>query len=230
MTQETHLSSLQRLRAKLRSSSLDSLLYSLSWRLPKWLFRYTHAILVAAHDLDVVPPDSEIFRFRMAVPSDAENFKLLGVGAETVRKRLSQDIHCGVAVRGDGMICSMVWASTGRLYLEGVGVILETDPEGVYVYNSFTLAELRGHSLYRGCSSAVCDYYKKDGRTVRYGIIDLLNESSFKANGRINLKPAGEARYFVILGLHITLLQNWPKTRKKLTFSFGKRSRGAKAV
>lgn len=224
------LSKIRHWNRKFREQGADSLLYSLSWRLPKLLFHYTHALLVAAHDLDVTAPQSDEFRFRLASPSDAEAYSLLGVSAETVRNRLAQGNVCGVAVRNDGMVCSMVWASTGRLYLEGVGVILDTDPEGVYVYNSFTLAELRGHSLYRGCSSAVCDWFKKDGRTVRYGIIDLLNESSFKANSRINLEPAGDARYFIILGLHITWLSNWPKTNRKLVISFGRQTRGAKAV
>jgi hypothetical protein len=230
MTDESLLTRLKALSAKIRERGFDSLFYSLSWRLPKWLFQYTHALLVAAPDLDVVRPQSDKFEFRLALPSDAEAYALLGVSAETVKRRLAQGDVCGVAVRTDRMVCSMVWASTGRLYLDGVGAVLETDPEGVYVYNSFTLAELRGHSLYRGCSSAVCDWFRQHGRKVRYGIIETPNVASFEANGRINLKPAGDARYFRILGLHLTWLSNWPKSKRKLFLSLGKRTRGARVV
>ncbi len=224
------LSKLKQWSRKLRERGADSVLYSLSWRLPSWLFRYTHASLVAAPDLNVLPPKSETYRFRLALVSDAEAYSLLGVSAETVRKRLEQGDVCGVAVRADGMVCSMVWASTGRLYLDGAGAVLETDPEAVYVYNSFTLAELRGHSLYRGCSSAVCDWFRQRGRKVRYGIIETPNAASFEANGRINLKPAGDARYFRILGVHLTWLSDWPKSDRRLFVSLGKHTRGARVV
>lgn len=221
---------LKALRTQISEGGIDSIFYALSWRLPRWLFRYTHAYLVVAPDLDVVAPETDVYRFRLAKLADAESYSLLGVSAATVRSRLQAGDQCGIAVRADGMVCSMVWASTGLLYLDGVGTVLESDPEGVYVYNSFTLAELRGHSLYRGCSAAVCDWFKKQGRTVRYGIIDKLNESSFVANGRINLRTNGEARYFQILGFHITLLSGWPKTKRRLAISFGKRTRGARVV
>ncbi len=225
-----NLSKLKQLRDKIRDDGLDSIFYSLSWRLPQWLFRYTHAYLVTAQDLDVVAPISDTFQFRLAKMSDAEFYTPLGVSPNTVINRLTAGDQCGIAVRNDGMVCSMVWASTGRLYLDGAGTILDCDPEGVYVYNSYTLAELRGHSLYRGCSAAVCDWFKPQGRTVRYGIIDRLNESSFKANGRINLKTNGESRYFRFMGIHLSILTNWPKTSRRLFISLGKRTLGARIV
>ncbi|MBK7092872.1 MAG: hypothetical protein IPH59_14330 [bacterium] len=230
MTETSLRDRLRTWQKKVREGGLDSIFYALTWRLPAWFFRYTHAYLVLANDLDVVAPDTKAFRFRLADLSDAENFALLGVSAKTVRERLGAGDYCGVAVREDGMVCSMVWASTGRLYLDGAGTTLDCEPEGVYVYNSFTLAELRGHSLYRGCSAAVCDWFKREGRSVRYGIIDKLNEASFKANGRINLKNDGESRYFRFCGLHLSLLTNWPKTSRRLFISIGRRTRGARIV
>lgn len=225
-----NLSKLKQLRDKIRDEGFDPVFYSLSWRLPRWLFCYTHAYLVTAHDLDVTAPVTEDFQFRLAKLSDAESFSLLSVSPNTVITRLTAGDQCGIAVRKDGMVCSMVWASTGRLYLDGAGTILDCDPEGVYVYNSYTLAELRGHSLYRGCSAAVCDWFRPQGRTVRYGIIDKLNESSFKANGRINLKTNGESKYFRFIGIHMSILMNWPKTTRRLFVSFGKRTLGARIV
>lgn len=230
MTGTSLLFKLRALQTKIRESGIDSILYSLSWRLPQWLFRYTHAYLVTAHDLDVAAPETDRYQFRLARISDAEAYSLLRVSAETVRTRLAAGDQCGVAVRSDGMICSMVWASTGQLYLDRAGTILESDPEGIYVYNAFTLAELRGHSLYRGCSAVICDWYKQQGRSVRYGIIDKLNEVSFTASGRINLKTDGEARYFQLLGVHMTWLTNWPKTNRRFVISIGKRSQGARIV
>ncbi len=230
MKENSLLMRLKSLRTKIRESGTDAIFYGLTWRLPEWFFRYTHAYLVTANDLDVVAPQSDTYQFRLAKLSDAESYSLLKVSPSTVTSRLAAGDQCGVAVRKDGLVCSMVWASTGRLYLDGAGTILDCDPEGVYVYNSYTLAELRGHSLYRGCSAAVCDWYRPQGRTVRYGIIDKLNESSFKANGRINLKTGGESRYFRFLGLHLSILTNWPKTRRRLFISIGKRTLGARIV
>ncbi len=223
-------SRLKQLSARYRAEGIDYLLYSLSWRMPRRLFRYSHVYLVAAQDLDVVKPETDAFDFRLAQLSDASSFSLLGVSPETVRDRLTSGDLCGVAVRRDGMVCSMVWVSTGRLYLDEAGTILDTDPEGVYFYNSFTLPELRGRSLYRGCSSACCDWFRRLGRTLRYGIIDKLNETSIVANGRINLQRTGESRYFHFLFFDITWLSNWPKTGRKLVISFGKRTQGARTV
>jgi hypothetical protein len=223
-------SSLKHLSARYRAEGIDSLLYSLSWRMPRWLFRYSHVYLVAAQDLDVVKPGTDAFDFRLAQLSDASSFALLGLSPETVGDRLTSGDLCGAAMRRDGMLCSMVWVSTGRLHLDAAGIILDTDLEGVNFYNAFTLPELRGHGLNRGCSSVYCDWFRRQGRTVRYALIDRLNDTSIVAHGRMNLKPTGESRHFHVLFFEITRLANWPKTGKRLMCSIWKRTHGARVV
>ncbi len=223
-------SRLKHMRERYRVEGVDCLLYSISWRMPRWLFQYSHAYLVTAHDLEVTAPPTEIFKFRLAGPCDAEKFASLGLSVLAVNERFASGDICGIAERKDGSMCSMVWVSTGRLYLDTAGAVLDVDPEGVYFYNAFTLAQDRGLGLYRGCCSVYCDWFRRQGRSARYGLIDKLNYTSIVAHGRMNLKPTGEARHFHILFFWITQLANWPKSRRRLIVSIGKHTHGARVV
>lgn len=76
----------------------------------------------------------------------------------------------------DGQRClGFTWAHTGDCYIRGAAERLTLDPHSVYLYNIFTVEEMRGKGIYDAIQEKFFRYYKEKQVMRVYAMIEKDN-------------------------------------------------------
>lgn len=204
----------QRFKKGLKDGGIDYLLYSLTSHFPEWLLRYYHVVFIRGEDIKLFTRPHKDYDIRFADESDAGNFEEVESTREKALHRLRRGDSCVIVLKDDRVV-SISWAATGRLYNRYAGCIVDTGDDGFFLYGVYSVPEERLKGFFTSCFKKQFEYYAGQGRTVKYGVIEVLNKSSIKAHLRIGFKTVGETYYLAILGISICYYKTWPvKTRK----------------
>lgn len=198
-------------RSRFRNFGFDAVLDALSWRMPPWLFHYSHSYLVWFDRLMTAEPNPEGFEIRLAQPTDENALAAFGVPPRVFSQRLEAGDICGLAIRPDKSIAAMLWTATGRFYLRECGVDLDAGPEGIYRYNAITHPADRRKGLYAACCSVVDRHYAALRRSCAYGVISRFNLVSQNVNQNLGMKIVGEVYRLTIFGVSVRRVNSWPQ-------------------
>ncbi len=195
--------------------TLNELVYSISWRLPSWIFYYYHTLLVKS-DNPRLP--TRKFKTYFLKPVTEEEIPLLvkyGIKEELIRNRLKSGDKC-VIMGKDKKIQTIIWGASSKKYLRLSGAILDPGPDGAIIYAGYTTPDARMKGLFAVAFNEIYQSYIAEGRSVLYGAIDTYNKNSLKLHLRMNFKIVGETYFSRLFGIKICYYKSWPYPVRKL--------------
>jgi hypothetical protein len=209
---------LRRLKKGFNAGGFEYLLSSFASRFPEWLFKYYHTYLIEADHLHATNREHKGYSIRFATPEDAGNLESVGVDREKALHRFGRADKCAIVLKGDSVV-ACAWSTVGRIYVGMSGSIVDTGPDGVYLYGLYSVPEERLKGFHVSCLQKQGSYYESQGRRRKYGVIEALNTNSIVSHLRAGFRITGETYYLAIAGISFCYYRKWPqKTRKVHVF------------
>jgi len=193
----------------------DYVFDALSWRLPRTLFTYCHALLYHKAHPDWARVEQETYFARLATERDAALLAQIGVREELVRARLARGDCCAIAGRDDELLAA-VWGATGKRFQIVSGAPLDTGERGFLVYGAFTREDQRRRGLNRIVRGLLCQQYLAAGRPELFETVNRLNAGPRQLHATQGSTVIGETIYVIVLGLHLCYYVRWPVETKRL--------------
>ncbi len=208
----------------MKTYGLESVLRSLDWRTPRWLFHYSHVLLTRGPlEIGDRPLDSG-HTFGLAAETDVYLFEEIGIPEKTILQRIAAGDVCGIALSAERKLSAMLWTATGNIFIDEAGHELDLGSDSVYSYNALTAKSERRKGLFRGCAKAVYDFHIRHGRQFVYGAVSIYNSPSQAAGTSIRRETVGETILVRFCGLEFLRTKKWPSKMPGLRMGFRKRS------
>ena len=195
--------------------TLDSLLCSLSWRLPSWLFNYVRTYVLRSDNVKLFTRKTTSYFQKFATLDDAELLQKAGICKKLLEERLEHGDRC-YFVGLDNKVLSIIWGSTGKRFVKFCGAILDPGDDGVIMYGGFSDESVKLKGLFPLAYKALLQSFLDDGRKYYYAAVHATNKHSYKMHQRMNFEQVGESFHFVFFGIKLTYYKTWPHKTKKL--------------
>jgi len=199
----------------IKDGGLDYALTAITHRFPESLLRYYHTNLIKGDEIKLITRNYKDYEIRFATEADAGNMAHVESEKEKALHRLKRGDTCAI-VEKDGQIVSISWAATGRLYNRYAGSIIDTGEDGFYLYGVYSVPEVRMKGFFASCFKLQFEHHLKQGRTTKFGAIEVLNKNSIRTHHRLGFKTVGETYCITILGVTFCYYKSWPIKTKKL--------------
>jgi len=209
----------RRLRKGISDGGLEYLVCSFASRFPEWLFRYYHTVLIRGDQIKLIVRRRQDYKIRLANADDAGDLEEVGIARRKALYRLDRGDTCAI-VSKDKRVATISWAATGRLYNRYAGSIIDTGEDGLYLFGVYSVPDERMKGHLHSCYQLQFEHHAKQGRTLKYGVIDILNKGSLKAHRRMGFQIAGETYCVTLFGMSICYYKTWPHKTPKLHLFF----------
>jgi ribosomal protein S18 acetylase RimI-like enzyme len=105
--------------------------------------------------------------------------------------RFERNERCLAARRPDGKIVGVMWAATGRAWIEYLERVWPMEPGEVYLFDAYTDPGMRGHAIAPALSSELLSRYRDEG--VQYAVRGTLpeNKAALKAHAKAGFQIVG---------------------------------------
>ena len=203
----------------IRKGGLEYLLSSLTSRFPEWLLKYYHTYLIEGDELRLPERRHNGYHIRFATLEDAGNLEDVGVDREKALHRLNRGDKCAIVLK-DSRVVACCWSTVGRIYARIGGSIVDTGPDGFYLYALYSLPEERLKGFHISCYLKQIEYHKSQNRHQKYGVIEVLNTNSITSHLRMGFRISGETYYFAVAGMSLCFYKKWPQKTRKLDVFF----------
>jgi len=203
----------------IKSKGFEYFLYFLNERFPEWMFRYYHTYLTRLEKPALRTRDNKGMNVRLATENDADLIEQMGISKEKTIHRLRRGDKCTI-IHDKNRILSILWAATGKIYNRYAGSIVDTGGNGLLIYGVFSIAEMRKKGLYSLGLKHHLNYYRSQGRTVAFAVVEAINDVSRKAHHKLGYRIVGETIYCVFLGCSICYYRKWPNRSRKFHVFF----------
>jgi GNAT superfamily N-acetyltransferase len=148
------------------------------------LFEFGH-VFVYFRELDWPRPQGSLppgFRFMLANPLDIASLTMgRSLPRSLLEARFASGERCVAAVTDQGEVVHAHWYSTIRAEIPEIGMQFLLEKGEAYLYDSYTLPEMRGKGIERAGSEFTCRMLQDRGWTRTYGYVRGDNLRRLKA-------------------------------------------------
>jgi ribosomal protein S18 acetylase RimI-like enzyme len=105
--------------------------------------------------------------------------------------RFERNERCLAGRRADGKIVGVMWAATGRAWIEYLERVWLMEPGEVYLFNAYTDPAMRGHAIAPALSAELLRRFRDEG--VEYAVRGTLpeNKAALKAHAKAEFQIVG---------------------------------------
>ncbi|UCD18517.1 MAG: hypothetical protein JSV44_06310 [Candidatus Zixiibacteriota bacterium] len=205
---------MKKFQQRIKECGFGYILFAISERLPEWLFSYYHSVLLTCTNPKLLTRRYKDYAVRFATEADMDNLGTVGTSKEKALERFHRGDTC-VIVEKDGRIVSISWVAIGEVFIRYGGTILDTGPEGLYLYGVYTIPEERMKGFIGPMFKSQLEYHARRNRKLAIGAVDFFNKPSLALHRRMGFNTVGETYGIIAAGISIVHYKKWPyKTRK----------------
>lgn len=205
---KSKLKSLFSVFSLLFNGDLESFVYELSRRIPRWLFGFNSGTVMFSTAPKILVRQHDKYVYQNINPDDFNGvFELTGVPPEEISRRLRSGAQGYVAkdITDHNKVVAVQWLQCGDCYIRGFGLDLKLSDKSAYIFGAFSAPSVRLTGVYNSLLDKAISDLNNEYINDIYCLIEHHSKLNYQYCLRLNFQPLARVKYIKILGVRISL-------------------------